>query len=110
MKDPIPFEPGRVVESIQGRDRGIFFLVLERVSEEFVLIADGDLRRLEKPKKKMTKHLRAKPVLLDLKTLRPEGGPLQNSDLRRALRTNGFVSKRSLCEESSARPAHEREG
>ena len=98
MKEPFTFEPGRVVESIQGRDRGIFFLVLERVSEEFVLIADGDLRRLEKPKKKKTKHLRAKPVLLDLKALRPEGGALQNSDLRRALEANGYAEERSLRE------------
>ena len=99
MKDPIPFEPGRVVESIQGRDRGIFFLVLERVSEEFVLIADGDLRRLEKPKKKKTKHLRAKPVLIDFGTIRPEGGKVQDSDLRKALEAHGFTRERSLRKE-----------
>ena len=29
MKEPFTFEPGRVVESIQGRDKGNFFLVLE---------------------------------------------------------------------------------
>ena len=110
MKEPFSFAPGRVVESLQGRDKGYFFLILEKAGEDTVLMADGDRHRLARPKKKKKKHLRAKPVLLDLKTLRPEGGPLQNSDLRRALRTNGFVSKRSLCEESSARPAHEREG
>ena len=31
--------------------------------------------------------------------LRPEGGPLQDSDLRRALEQNGFAEKRSLCKE-----------
>ena len=95
MKEPFTFEPGRVVESIQGRDKGNFFLVLE-AAEGIVMIADGRRHKLENPKKKKTKHLRAKPVLLDLKALRPEGGVLQNSDLRRALEANGFAEERSL--------------
>ena len=95
MKEPFTFEPGRVVESVQGRDKGYFFLVLE-AKEGIVMIADGRRHRLENPKKKKTKHLRAKPVLLDLKALRPEGGALQNSDLRRALEANGFAEERSL--------------
>ena len=94
MKEPFTFEPGRVVESIQGRDKGYFFLVLE-AAEGIVKIADGRRHRLENPKKKKTKHLRAKPVLLDLRALRPEGGPLQDSDLRRALEANGFAEERS---------------
>ena len=95
MKEPFTFEPGRVVESVQGRDKGYFFLVLE-AKEGIVMIADGRRHRLENPKKKKTKHLRAKPVLLDLKALRPEGGALQDSDLRRALEANGFAEERSL--------------
>ena len=97
MKEPFTIEPGRVVQSVQGRDKGHFFLVLE-ASEGFAMIADGLHRKLENPKKKKTKHLRAKPVILDLKALRPEGGALQNSDLRRALETNGFAEERSLRE------------
>jgi len=98
MKDPFTFEPGRVVESIQGRDRGGFFLVLENAGDGIVTIADGSRHRLAHPKKKKTKHLRAKPVLLDLERLRPEGGKLQDSDLRRALEANGFAEERSLRE------------
>ena len=97
MKEPFSFEPGRVVESTQGRDKGYFFLVLEAAGD-IVTIADGSRRKLENPKKKKTKHLRAKPVLLDLRVLRPEGGALQDSDLRRALEANGFAEKRSLRE------------
>ena len=97
MKEPFTFEPGRVAESIQGRDKGHFFLVLE-ASEGFATIADGRRHKLANPKKKKTKHLRAKPVLLDLKALRPEGGALQDSDLRRALEANGFAEERSLRE------------
>ena len=99
MKDPFTFEPGRVVESIQGRDKGYCFLILENAEDGIVMIADGARHRLEHPKKKKTKHLRAKPVLLDLKALRPEGGKLQDSDLRRALEENGFAEERSLHKE-----------
>ena len=97
MKEPFTLEPGRVVESIQGRDKGRFFLVMEAAGD-IVMIADGLHHKLENPKKKKTKHLRAKPVLLDLKALRPEGGALQNSDLRKALEANGFAEERSLRE------------
>ena len=99
MKDPFTVEPGRVVESIQGRDRGGFFLVLENAGDGIVTIADGSRHKLAHPKKKKTKHLRAKPVLLDLERLRPEGGKLQDSDLRRALEANGFAEERSLHKE-----------
>ena len=97
MKEPFSFEPGRVVESIQGRDKGFFFLVLEAAGD-IVMIADGSRHRLENPKKKKTKHLRAKPLLLNLKALRPEGGALQDSDLRKALEANGYAEERSLRE------------
>ena len=98
MKEPFSFEPGRVVESAQGRDKGNCFLILEQVSEDIVMIADGTHHRLENPKKKKTKHLRAKPLLLNLKALRPEGGALQDSDLRKALEANGYAEERSLRE------------
>ena len=118
MKDPFTFETGRVVESIQGRDRGNFFLVLTDEGEGFVKIADGRIHKLTNPKKKKTKHLRAKPLLLEMATLRPEGGKLQDSDLRRALEENGFGEERSLQKESRTqrgrscdpRTAHEKEG
>ena len=98
MKEPFSLEPGRVVESTQGRDKGHCFLILENAAEGFVMIADGLHHKLENPKKKKTKHLRAKPLLLNLKALRPEGGALQDSDLRRALEANGYAEERSLRE------------
>ena len=99
MKEPFSFERGRVVESTQGRDRGKTFLVLEECGKDLVMIADGFHHKLSNPKTKKTKHLRAKPVLLDLTALRPEGGTLKDSDLRRALEANGFAAERSLCKE-----------
>ena len=99
MKEPLDFGKGRVVQSIQGRDRGYFFLVTEEAGNGLVMIADGRYHKLSNPKKKKIKHLRAKPVLIDWENIRPEGGRVQDSDLRRALETHGFAEERSLCKE-----------
>lgn len=48
---------GKVVYSKSGRDRGRMFVIVEVVNESFVLIADGDLRKIENPKVKNVKHL-----------------------------------------------------
>lgn len=52
-------ETGDIVISRAGHDRGKPFVIVAKVSEDFVLIADGRTRRLENPKLKRTKHLRA---------------------------------------------------
>ena len=99
MKEPFSFEKGRIVQSIQGRDAKAYFIILDQLEDGFVAIADGERHKLSHPKRKKTKHLRAKPVLLDLKNIRPEGGRLQDSDLRKALEKHGFTPDRSLCKE-----------
>lgn len=48
---------GRIVLSKAGRDAGKLFVIIGVVDEVYVLIADGNLRRIEKPKKKKIKHL-----------------------------------------------------
>ncbi|NLL81201.1 MAG: hypothetical protein GX231_02690 [Tissierellia bacterium] len=48
---------GQVVKSRAGRDRGRTFLIYEILDEDFVLVVDGDLRKLKNPKKKNIKHL-----------------------------------------------------
>ncbi len=48
---------GQVVKSKSGRDKGRVFLVYEILNEDYVLIVDGDLRKVDKPKKKKIKHL-----------------------------------------------------
>lgn len=48
---------GQYVKSIAGRDSGNIFIVKEMMDEKFVKIIDGDLRKVESPKKKNIKHL-----------------------------------------------------
>ena len=48
---------GQIIKSKAGRDKGRVFLIHEVLDEQFVLVCDGDLRKLNNPKKKKVKHL-----------------------------------------------------
>ena len=48
---------GLLAYSKCGRDRKRLFCVVDVIDENFVLIADGMLHKIEKPKKKRLKHL-----------------------------------------------------
>ena len=74
-----------VVVSTAGRDAGSVFYVLE-IQDEYLLLVNGKDRRIEKPKRKKTKHTK--------KVLRSEtrvaeklraGDKVLNSELRRDL-------------------------
>ena len=49
---------GSVVRSLAGRDQGRLFVVVDVLDDPYVLLVDGGLRKLERPKKKKRKHLR----------------------------------------------------
>ena len=59
MKVKIP-EKGEAVISLQGRDKGKYYVVAE-VRGDRVLVVDGEKRKLENPKIKNVKHLRLLP-------------------------------------------------
>jgi Ribosomal protein L14E/L6E/L27E len=81
----IPIEPGRVVLSKAGRDAGRRFMVLQ-VDETFAIVADGDLRKVENPKKKKRMHLRAVPEFFSSIVGILEDGKLpSNAEIRRCL-------------------------
>lgn len=81
----IAIEPGRAVLSKAGRDSGRRFIAL-RVEGEFAFIADGDLRKVEKPKKKKRMHLHAQPeIFSDVAQQLTSGGLPTNAQLRRCL-------------------------
>ena len=48
---------GELVCSKAGRDAGRKFVVVGIVDNRHVLISDGSLRKIEKPKKKKIKHI-----------------------------------------------------
>ena len=82
--------PGRVVLSTQGRDEGRYFIVLKVIDENFVLMADGLTRKVDHPKKKKVKHLRPKPIVVEVDGAKLPNKHLQDSDLRRTLAEHGL--------------------
>lgn len=56
-------EVGRAAVSTQGRDKGRAYLVVSVIDDRYVLLADGDTRKLTHPKKKQVKHLRVAPLM-----------------------------------------------
>ena len=47
---------GCIVQSLAGRDKGKLFLVVG-VEENYVYLVDGDIRKVENPKRKKIKHV-----------------------------------------------------
>lgn len=80
------FTLGQVVQSTQGRDAGRDFVVVGIIDQSYVLIADGVLRRIDRPKKKKVKHLIPKQELFSsLKEKLTCGQRVYDSELRKAL-------------------------
>lgn len=77
---------GQVVKSRAGRDKGNIFMVIDVVDEDHVLIVDGNLRRLDNPKKKKVKHLTVyNTVLPELKYKLDNNIKINNAYIRKLL-------------------------
>lgn len=48
---------GQVVRSKKGRDEGKVYIIIEIIDDDLLLLVDGKLRKLDRPKKKKVKHL-----------------------------------------------------
>ena len=77
---------GNVVFSKKGRDKGHMFVVLLSLDNGFVLVCDGDCRKVANPKRKRCKHLSATPHqandIISLYAM----NRLKDSDVRKALK------------------------
>ena len=70
---------GSLVYSRAGRDKGSLFIVIDKEGD-WVYLADGDLRRVEKPKKKRLKHINKTNKLAEI-----DFENISDSMLRKAL-------------------------
>lgn len=85
------FNVGEIVEIIMGRDKGNHAVIVKVVNDRTVLIADGNKRKYDNPKKKNVRHIRSteyisKEVLDYLK----ENNRISNAKLRYIL--HNFIS------------------
>lgn len=85
------FDVGRVVVAKAGRDKGRAFIIIQRLDDDYVLIADGVRRTMEKPKKKKVKHLKPTPALdQNLKEQLESGARVLDADIRKSLQSLGY--------------------
>ena len=83
----LPIEIGSVVISKAGRDQGRLFLVIEEVDADFVMVANGGLRKLDRLKKKRRKHLKPTGTVVGaLRDRLSSGEKVEDHELRAWLR------------------------
>ncbi|HOB64188.1 MAG: RNA-binding protein [Clostridiales bacterium] len=81
-------EVGTIVYSIRGRDSGRFYIVVEVVDDKFIKIADGELRRIDKPKLKQIKHVKTDGSSIPkLAEKLKEGKKIFDAEIRSSLRS-----------------------
>jgi ribosomal protein L14E/L6E/L27E len=77
---------GQIVISRAGRDAGRTFVVVRVIDDLYVEICDGDLRKVEKPKKKKIKHLNITGKIAEgLAEKLKNGDRITNAEIRKAL-------------------------
>lgn len=78
------YRTGQLVRSIAGRDKGTEYLVI-RAEGNYIYVADGKTRRLERLKKKKIKHVQGSYEISDEIVECLENGTLENHMIRRIL-------------------------
>lgn len=77
---------GQLVSSKAGRDADRYFLIYEVLDQSFVRVVDGDLRRVEAPKRKSIKHLKPYQMVAEELADKVKGGQrVTNAEVRKAI-------------------------
>lgn len=77
---------GQIVSITQGRDAGQYAVIIKILDERFVVLADGDKRKFDRPKKKNIHHLDFFDyVSPEVQNSMKETGRVTNGKLRFAL-------------------------
>ncbi|PYZ95634.1 RNA-binding protein [Alteribacter lacisalsi] len=87
MKDPeaVP-QLGELVRIVKGRDKDQYACIISVLDAKFVLIADGDKRKVDRAKKKNIQHLeRTELVMPEVKNSIVDTGRVTNAKLRFAI-------------------------
>lgn len=80
------YVPAQVVYSKCGRDKGSMFIIIS-AEENYVYLADGRSRTLEKPKRKKVKHIQKTNFVHSvLHEKLVSGAYIQNADIEKVLK------------------------
>jgi ribosomal protein L14E/L6E/L27E len=74
---------GQFVKVLRGKDEESYAVIVAIVDDRFVMIADGNKRRFDQPKKKNVLHLELQPALSqEVSSSLLETGRVTNAKLR----------------------------
>ena len=80
---------GMAVISKQGRDKDKAYVIISALEKDFALVSDGNVRPLDKPKKKRIKHLKLTGVMFEdikAKIEKTDKKKLYDTEIKRALK------------------------
>ena len=86
----VDYKKGYFAKSLAGHDKGKLYIIIEEKndSSDFVFLSDGELKPMDKPKKKRIKHIQViKTVDEGIGTIIEKGQELRNEDIKRAIKT-----------------------
>lgn len=77
---------GSIVISTMGRDRGMYFIVID-TDDEYVTLVDGNVRKIERAKKKKIKHIEMTELYSETIAKKIENkSKITNQDIKRTLK------------------------
>lgn len=76
---------GCIVRSMAGRDAGKCYVIID-AHNEYVYLVDGNIRTLDKPKKKNKKHISRIGCLDQLLIEAIDKKSIKNEDIKRAIK------------------------
>ena len=86
----VEYKKGYFARSKAGHDKGKTYIIIEGTretgEEDIVMVSDGELKPIEKPKRKRTKHLQI--ILKTDEMIRAkltDGQEIRNEDIKRAI-------------------------
>jgi ribosomal protein L14E/L6E/L27E len=89
---------GQIVRVLRGREAGAYAIVVGYDGDGFVLLADGDRRKMDRPKKKNLKHIQVtNTVNQEVADALQKFGRVNNAKLRYAL--NQFLLRTQTDEQ-----------
>jgi ribosomal protein L14E/L6E/L27E len=88
---------GQIVHSKAGRDKDRYFIVIGVVDDNYVLVADGLLRKVNSPKKKKVKHLVFHDKCSeDLQKKLLGNERITDADLKKSLQSMGLLHNKEV--------------
>ncbi|BEP30104.1 KOW domain-containing RNA-binding protein [Helicovermis profundi] len=93
MKMAKDIEIGQFVRAIAGRDKEKVFITIDKIGVDYLLLVDGDLRKIESPKKKKVKHVsKLDFISIDIVKKLKEGKKVTNLMIRKEIEKIGVTN------------------